>query len=315
MKRYTYIILVFLLAGCAKEKFALDQPVPLFQQYQKTNGLRFEFIASQEILVRWQNLLYRPVDTKYDFVSSEHTFLGMHGLAYNSNDQKYYAANSQDNNLLALNSLTDIENIQRIVQMAGISFDRPHDLVFDDVSGFMYMLDATNGDLFRFKSIGVEEEVLHSPITESCYYRSCALIEGKIYITASSTGQIIEVNDFETGDVTIHSSYGKKHITSTGNYENDGLIPTDIAHSGTYWYLTNYFDNPAADDFNTNNIIRFESFDDLLNGTWTDLSPNIADSLIPYGLTQHNNAIYMTSFPGTVHAWNHTWSYRIRDQE
>ena len=115
---------------------------------------------------------------------------------------------------------------------------------------------------------------------------------------------MVEIDDFDTGEVTIHESYGKIAYAVAGSWETTGFIPNDIEFYDGYWYLSNFFHPVYASgtDHNQFKLVRFRTWDDLASGRWEELSQLLPDAQIPYFFTIHEGSLFLVAFNATTAA-------------
>jgi hypothetical protein len=204
-----------------------------------------------------------------------------------------------------------------VSKLAGYPLKRPHYVVVDEQTGWVYVLNPNPVQVFRFKQIGVDEEILDLSST-LVYARALSLINGKIYVVGSSSGQVVKINDFSTKKYTVYKSHGKKKTTASGDWQESGLVNNDLEFYKGFWYLTSYFYTESCEiepcDYDKNKFIRFVSWEDFEQGRWEDLSQFLPSGLVPYFLTRHDGALYVAmynhSFPGRGDA-----IYKITDEQ
>ena len=170
------------------------------------------------------------------------------------------------------------------VSIAGVGLQRPHDILYDPVADLVYVLNPGDPEVLRFSAFGSNEAALELSQVAGGYSRGISLVDGKILLAASTQGLVIEIDDFGTGEVTVHESFGKIAYAVAGSWETTGFIPNDIEFYDGYWYLSNFF-HPAyasGTDHNRFKLVRFRTWDDLETGTvggTQPLSPRRPDSI------------------------------------
>jgi len=300
MRQFILLTLLFASCGAAeKSEAVLYEDISLkVEEYSSEKCLNIAFSEEQEFISSWKKLFYREKN-KGEFQTSPITFKGIHATIYNPNDQKYYAVDSDQGCLVMFDNLADSNGIEKIKTMAGMQLIRPHDLVYDTASGFVYMLDAKTATIFRFNSVGQNESYME--ISEKGYFRGLAMVDSKLYVTHSTNGIVLEIDNFENAQFTRHISSGKKANHRFGSWEKSGLILNDIEFYNGEWYATNYFDfktHPDVDNINKNKLIRFKDWSDFENGSWTDISYVLPDTLIPYNFCVKDESLFLATFPG-----------------
>lgn len=218
-----------------------------------------------------------------------------HAIVFNPTDGLYYLNDTDNNRILTFHSLTQGRVKRVITQIAGIDLIRPHDIIYDPASDWLYTINPAKPVIFRFNHTRREESFLDLSHVLS-YSRSLSLVNGKIYVAGSSHGKIVEILDFEKGTFNIYQSASKKRVAYFGNWHTTGLIINDIDYYQGYWYASSYFAPSAPErgrDYNKNKLIRFQTWQEFLTGKWQDLSDQIPDGLVPYYLTIAEDGLYI----------------------
>ena len=235
---------------------------------------------------------------------------GQHSVAYNPVDGLYYADDTDNHRMISFD--LDVErtlfgNFPRPAQtnnIAGVALDRPHDVVIDHETGWIYALNPNSGHVFRFTAIGENESVIVAPV--GGYARALTWANGRLYVIGSARGRIVEVVDWENETFKIYDSFDPSGGSGTaGTWTTTGLVLNDAEFFDGFWYATSYF-SPAfggGTDFDQNKFIRFETLDDFVSGDWTDLSSLVPSGMTPYYLTVNGGNLYLAIFnhrsPGT----------------
>ncbi len=243
------------------------------------------------------SLFYRKAGFSL-FQKSPLNLKGPHSILFNSRDQLYYINDTDNNRILTFSSLESGIIRREIKTLAGLSLKRPHDIVQDSGTGWLFTINPSGPTVLRFNHTGLNERALDLS-QELGYSRSLSMVNGKLYVVGSSVGKIVEIEDFETGQYKVYQSAGKKKTAHSGNWQTHGLIPNDIEFYQGNWYVTSFF-HPSSDaphvNPNTNKFIRFKSWQDFENGSWEDLSHLLPDGLVPYFLTIHKEGLYIALF-------------------
>jgi len=202
--------------------------------------------------------------------------------------------------MIAFPDLRAPELAAETTEMAGVRLDRPHDVVRDPQTGWLYMVNPNEPVVVRFRALGVEEKALDLD-DELNYSRGLTFTRGRLYVVGSSLGKIVEVTDFDQGHYEVHLGHGKKAEAPAGNWLRTGLVPNDLAWFDGWWYLTSYF-TPVApysqpgEDADTNKFIRFRDWAAFREGRWEDISNLTPPGATPYYLTVHDGALYLALF-------------------
>lgn len=257
------------------------------------------FANSLEIAVNCRDgsLRYRD-DENQPFTKSPLKLKRPHSIIYSPSDKLYYLTDTDNNRIISVSSLAEQSPIREITELAGIRLHRPHDIALDPSTGYLYTINPAEPVVFRYDPVTNHQEALDlSPVLD--YSRALSFIKGKLFITGSSSGAIVEVNTFSTGNYTVHHSFDKKLLRTMGTWRKTGLIPNDIEWFRGHWYISSYFTSAAAregDDYNRNKLIRFRNWDELRTGKWQDLSHLVPDGLLPYYFSKKNDTLYIAIF-------------------
>jgi hypothetical protein len=307
---FTHLALVvtfcaLLLAGLLPASVAGASKVTS-KQYDPVNGqsvyrwcTHLYFNEGKEIAVDLKNsrILYRPEGTQ-KFTPCSLPLLRPHSIVYNTIDKLYYVSDTDNHRIIAFDSLENPTVVSSGTTIAGVKLERPHDIVFDQKSGWLYAINPLSAIIFRFKAMGKQESMLDLS-THLDYSRALTFSNGKLYVVGSSMGKVVEINDFEQRDFTVYQSPGKVKIAPKGYWQQTGLVLNDVEYLGSYWYASSYFYPPAVlsgQDYNKNKFIRFKTWEQFEKGEWEDLSHLLPDALVPYYLTPHKGHLYITLY-------------------
>ncbi len=208
-----------------------------------------------------------------------------HAIVYVPETDTYFICDTDNNRIISISSLKNPQVIREITSLAGISLQRPHDIVY--ANGYLYTLNPSPPLLFRFSSDGGKTESLDLS-QELQYSRALSVVDGRIFVCGSSVGKVVEITDFLSGTYHIYNSPQKKRIAPSGTWQDTGLVINDVEKFRGYWYATSYFCPSAASDgadYNQNKLIRFKNWQDFTSGKWQDLSHLLPDGYVPYYLT------------------------------
>jgi hypothetical protein len=225
---------------------------------------------------------------------------GHHSAVYHPGQGLWYVNDTDNHRMIAFRDLASPDIAAETAALAGIPLDRPHDVVLDPESGWLYAINPNNAVVFRFKALGEEESALDLS-AHLTYSRGLTWHEGRLYVVGSAVGKVVEVTDFESGAYTVHLGAGKKAEAPAGNWDRTGLVPNDAAFFNGHWYVTSFF-TPAApysepgENADTHKLIRFRTWTDFESGNWEDLSALLPQGITPYYMTVHNGALYLAGF-------------------
>ena len=310
---------VFFVSVCTASDLSITRYIPSANSpspFQWCTGIFFIKNTQWVVSLKNSTLFYR--DQGEDHFSPVDLELNQpHSIAYNPRDGIYYLVDTDNHRLWYGRDLKDSSTLKTVANLAGIALKRPHDVLVDPGSGWVYVLNPAPVQLIRFKEIGDREQFMDLSAT-LVYARSLTLVDGKIYVVGAASGKIVEIDDFLNNEIKVYSSPGKKLIKSSGNWLRTGLIPDDLAFYEGFWYVTSYFHKESCAkipcDYDKNKFIRFASWQDFEHGSWQDLSALLPSGLVPYFLTVHGGALYVAvfnhSFPGRGDA-----VYRIETEQ
>lgn len=222
---------------------------------------------------------------------------GQHSLVFNPTDGLYYANDTGNNRVIAFSDLSSGTIAAQTSTIAGVTLDRPHDILRDPATGWIYALNPNSGHVFRFTAIGVNESAVQAPT--GGYARAISLVNGKIYVIGSAKGRIVEIVDWDTPTFKIYDSHDPGGGSGpAGSWTRTGLVINDADYFDGHWYATSYFTSSYAGgtDFDENKFIRFKTLDDLVAGNWTDLNSLVPSGMTPYFLTSYGGSLYLAIF-------------------
>ena len=241
-------------------------------------------------------LMYRE-SPKKPFEISPLALKKHHSLVYNPADQLYYLNDTDHHRIIAFKSLSSNKISAQTKKIAGVALRRPHDIVLDPETGWIYAINPNSGHVFRFKAIGKDESVLKVPVQG--YSRALTFVNGKLYVINSAKGRIVEIVDWKKKEFKIYDSFDPTNRTGpAGSWKKTGLVLNDIDFFDGYWYATSFFAKSYAGntDSDEHKFIRFKNLDDLVSGKWTDLSSLIPKGITPYYLTTKDEKLYLAIF-------------------
>lgn len=273
------------------------------------------FGGKTEIVTAGNRLFYRT-DSQSPFRESAIKDLkDAHAVVFNPLDGLFYATDTGNHRLITFRDPASSQVQNRLTSLAEVKLQRPHDIVFDQSSGWLYSLNPDSSQVFRFKTAGKAADVLDLS-QHLGYSRALTIVTGRLYVIGSSVGAVVEVVDFGKQQYKIHNSFEKKKDATAGSWESTGLVLNDVDFFNGHWYATSYFCPTYAGnkDCDENKFIRFRTWQDLKEGTWDDLSEFLPSKVVPYYLTPRKDALFITVFnhenPGT---FDHVYRLMISD--
>lgn len=152
---------------------------------------------------------------------------GQHSLVYNPADRLYYANDTENHRIISFSSLSDKTITAQTKKIAGVALKRPHDIVLDPATGWIYAINPNSGHVFRFTAIGKNESVISVPVQG--YARALTFVNGKLYVIGSAKGRIVEIVDWDTKKFKIYDSFDPtKRSGPAGSWTKTGLVLNDL---------------------------------------------------------------------------------------
>lgn len=258
------------------------------------------FLKGMEVIsdLGHSRFLYRPEKrdgTGGPWLVSPVKVKGQHSLTLGG-DGLIYADDTENNRLIAFPDLATTA-CQATLSIAGKTFSRPHDVVFEPRSGWLYAV-CGNRRLYRFHAFGKDESFIQFTEREMGYARALSVVDGKLYVINSSRGEVIRIDDFAARKFTVFRSPGKREDAPAGAWEKTGLVLNDVDFYNGYWYGTNFFVDSYAPGCDTDRfrLIRWKSWPDFEAGRWEEISDLIPKGMIPYYLTAHRGKLFVAAF-------------------
>lgn len=262
------------------------------------------FDGETEIVTAGDRLFYRT-DSQSPFRESALKGLkDAHSVVFNPHERLFYATDTGNHRLVTFRDPASPQVQNRLTSLADTRLQRPHDIVFDQSTGWMYSLNPESSRVFRFKAAGGKADSL-ALSKHLGYSRALTVVSGRLYVIGSSAGAVVEVVDFGKQQYKIHNSFEKKKDAPAGSWKSTGLVLNDVDFFNGHWYATSYFCPTYAGSHNCdeNKFIRFRSWRDLKEGTWDDLSQFLPSMVVPYYLTPREESLFIAVFnhehPGT----------------
>ena len=250
-----------------------------------------------EIVTAGNRLFYRK-DPRMSFQESPLKGLeDAHSVAFNPREGLYYVTDTENHRLRTFRDPAGDQWLSSVNSLAGVKLDRPHDIVVDEKTGWLYALNPNNNHVFRFKSLN--EKATELDLSKHLgYSRALTIARGKLHVIGSSRGVVIEIDDFSKQEYTIHKSYAKKKNAVAGSWKTTGLVLNDVDFFKGHWYATSYFCPTYADgqDYNEHKFICFNSWHNFHGGIWEDLSHLLPKKIVPYYLTPTDQSLYIAVF-------------------
>ena len=223
---------------------------------------------------------------------------GHHSVVYNPVDRLYYANDTDNRRLISFADLSSATITAQTHKILGVPLTRPHDIVIDPATGWIYALNPNSGHVFRFSAIGKNESVLSLGKHLGGYSRSLTFANGRLYVIGSAAGRIVEVLDWDKAQVKVYNSFKKICRAPAGSWTKTGLVINDAEFFDGFWYASSYFGPKysGGTDPDENKFIRFATLDDLVTGNWEDISSLVPNGLTPYYFTAREGNLYLAVF-------------------
>ena len=255
------------------------------------------FSGKTEIVTAGNRLFFRT-DSRSPFRESAIKRLkDAHAVVFNPHDRLFYATDTGNHRLITFRDPASSQVQNHLTSLADTRLKRPHDIVFDQSTGWLYSLNPDSSNLFRFKTSGMTADVLDLS-RHLGYSRALTIVNGRLYVIGSSVGAVVEVIDFGKQQYKIHNSFEKRKDAVAGSWKSTGLVLNDVDFFQGHWYATSYFCPTYAgkNDYDENKFIRFQTWQDLKEGTWDDLSQFLPSKVVPYYLTPGEKALFIAVF-------------------
>lgn len=272
----------------------------------------FGFFRDLEIVTNWSSgqLLFREAASSAGWTESSLALRRPHSVATGANGHLYIADTFNDR-------IVEVDhpgatNFREVTQIAGKMLRKPHDIVSDPATGYLWVLD--NRRLCRFRNFGIQESCLRLSDTGVGYARGLTVVDSVVYVAASSQGQVLALESLEDKRWTIFQSPGKKSEEPGGSWAKSGLILNDVEYFDGYWYGSSFFHEQFADgtDADIFRLIRWRNWDDFRAGRWQDLSSLVPSGLVPYFFTVDRNRLWIAAHSASLEYQG--WIFLIADK-
>jgi hypothetical protein len=257
-----------------------------------------------EIVTAGNRLFYRT-DSQSPFRESAIKGLkDAHSVVFNPHDRLFYATDTGNHRLITFRDPASSQVHDTVTSLAAVKLKRPHDIVFNQSTGWLYTLNPDSSQVFRFRTAGKTADTLDLS-RHLGYSRALTIVDGRLYVIGSSAGAVVEIVDFGKQQYKIHNSFEKKKDAPAGSWKSTGLVLNDVDFFNGHWYATSYFCPTYAgnQDCDENKFIRFRTWREFEEGNWDDLSQFLPNKVVPYYLTPREESLYIAVFnhedPGT----------------
>lgn len=243
-----------------------------------------------------------------------------HAITYYPEAERYFAVDTDNHQVISLRSFDDnsSDNTQRYSMIGGFDIGkRPHDIAYNDKDKRVYIV--LNTGILRFKAndkmILNADFISKSKIAEhivknfpgsdfrSGYIRSLTIVDGVLFLSNSTQGNIIRIGDFldpKTWSVKTNKKQPKKYAEK-GSFDRDGLIINDVEYFNGYWYASNYYAGNTSNflseaSVSKNKLIRWSSWEAFENSEWEDLSQLVHPESVTYNFTKSSDRLFLSMF-------------------
>ena len=300
---FAVVVLIWLVnpvVARAEDK-DLSSHIQVTQYAPKINSFpgctHITFSGKTEIVTAGNRLFFRT-DSKSSFRESAIKRLkDAHAVVFNPHDRLFYATDTGNHQLITFRDPASSHVQNTVTSLTEVKLKRPHDIVFDQSTGWLYTLNPDSSQVFRFRTAGMTADVLDLS-RHLGYSRALTIVNGRLYVIGSSVGAVVEVIDFGKQQYKIHNSFDKRKDAVAGSWKSTGLVLNDVDFFQGHWYATSYFCPTYAgkNDYDENKFIRFQTWQDLKEGTWDDLSQFLPSKVVPYYLTPGEKALFIAVF-------------------
>ena len=167
------------------------------------------FSGKTEIVTTGDRLFYRT-ESKSPFRESPINGLkDAHSVVFNPRDRLFYATDTGNHRLVTFREPASRQLQNRLTSLANTKLQRPHDIVLDQSTGWLYSLNPDSSHLFRFQTVGKKADSLDLS-RHLGYSRALTIVNGRLYVVGSSVGSVVEIIDFAKQRYKIHNSFWEK---------------------------------------------------------------------------------------------------------
>jgi len=305
---YAITILAWLCSAVVSAEDGLPSGIRVTQYAPNSDSFpgctHIAFSGDTEMVTAGDRLFYRT-DSQSPFRESAIKGLNdAHTVLFDPHDRLFYVTDTGNHRLITFRDPSRSQIQHSLTSLADVKLQRPHDIVRDPSTGWLYSLNPDTSHVFRFKTAGKTADVLDLS-QHLGYSRALTIVNGRLYVIGSSVGAVVEVVDFGKQQYKIRTSFGKKKDATAGSWRSIGLVLNDVDFFQGHWYATSYFCPTFAGnhDYDEKKFIRFKTWRDFEEGAWEDLSQSLPSKVVPYYLTPREQELFIAVFshedPGT----------------
>ena len=284
---FAITVLVWLCSAVVSAEDGLPSGIRVTQYAPKSDSFpgctHIAFRGDTEIVTAGDRLFYRT-DSQAPFRESAIKGLDdAHSVLFDPHDRLFYVTDTGNHRLITFRDPSRSQIQHSLTSLADVELQRPHDIVRDPSTGWLYSLNPDTSQAFRFEAAGKSAGVLDLS-QHLGYSRALTIVNSRLYVIGSSSGAVVEVVDFGKQQYKIHTSFGKKKDATAGSWGSTGLVLNDVDFFQGYWNATSYFCLTYAGnhDYDENKFIRFKTWRDFEEGAWEDLSQSLPSKVVPY---------------------------------
>lgn len=251
-----------------------------------------------EIVSEYSNNRFLFRDSAHDpFKISPVPIAGPHSVVYNPKDHLYYAGDSGNNRVITFRNISSGNITSQAKILDGFPLVRPHDIVIDSSTGWIYVINSSGRRVFRFTALGENESSILLPVIG--YTRGLTFVNGSLYVIGTVKRCILEVVDWDRRAFNIYQTFAPASATKSrrpaGSWTTTGLLMNDAEIYMGFWYVSSYFTKSHSNgsDYDENKLIRFKTLEDIVQGTWTDISSLVPTGMFPYFFTVRQDKLYV----------------------
>ena len=139
------------------------------------------FSGKTEIVTAGDRLFHRT-DSQSPFRESSIKGLkDAHSVVFNPDDRLFYATDTGNHRLITFRDPASSPLQDSVTSLADTKLKRPHDIVLDHSTGWLYSLNPDSGHVFRFKTKGKQADLLDLS-RHLGYSRALTIACGKLYV-------------------------------------------------------------------------------------------------------------------------------------
>ena len=179
-------------AGAVDKELAsrirVQQYAPLSDSFSGCTHIAFG--GKTEIVTSGNRLFFRT-DSKSPFRESAINGLkDAHSVVFNPHDELFHATDTGNHRLITFRDPANPTLQSSVTSLAGVRLQRPHDIVVDRSTGWLYSLNPDSSLVFRFKEPGGNADSLDLS-QHLGYSRALSVVNGRLYVIGSSAGCVI----------------------------------------------------------------------------------------------------------------------------